>query len=751
MPRAHNLPAQTSTFVSRELTADISRVLDRTDCRLLTLIGPGGAGKTRLAIEVAEGDASKFKHGVWFVPLAPLNRAEEIAASIASSLGLASSDTEEADERLLAFLRSRELLLVLDNFEHLLDGTPLLARILQTAPGIRLLVTSRQRLNVRDEWTVPVGAMHLPRDGEAFPGDGGDAMERYSALRLFQQSARRAKPGIVFGGDDVPIAAQICERVGAVPLAIELAAGWVRTLSLSEISREVAGDLDFLTGPKDAPARHGSIRAVFRSSWKLLSADEQDALRRSSVFRGGFGREAAHEVLGASLAVLSALVDKFLLHRDADGRYWRHVLIEGFVREEAAAHPDEVAEMEERHSRYYFDLLLRHDRLWKGRKQHEGLTAIDSDMQNVRSAWAWAVAKRHENALDRVMPSLEDVYTLQGRFQEGEASFALAASSLHTRSLTWGRVCMRQGRFCLLLGRYERAKALLEKGLSLFRQYNALADAALALKHLGVVLYYQGAYTEAEPRLQESLGLYRKLDDPTGIANSLNNLGNIAEMLGDYDAARLQHREALALRRETGEHRLVAVSLVNLGDVAYRAGDIEEARAFYEESLSLRQEIGDHGRLAGSLARLGDVALATGDAVEAEALCRSPATHSGDVRAPLDRASASWHRHRAGARRVGGRSRWAIGRRHPSSRQSALVSRARRAPVQRVGGNVAPAGGRGRRSEGRSRRLARAGRGRPRERVPAPACCVGVGEADGLWIASIEAIPLRLYAFARDG
>ncbi len=635
-PKAHNLPLRTSTFVPRDETADVVRLLDRPDCRLLTLVGSGGAGKTRLAIEVAEDAAARFEHGAWFVSLAPLQDAAGIAASIASGLGLAPSDAADASETLLTFLRSRELLLVLDNFEHLLEGTPLLARIVEEAPGVRLLVTSTLRLNVQGEWTVPLGAMRLPGDGEAVVGEGEGSMERYSALRLFRQSALRANPGIRFGTDDVRIAAQICERVGAVPLAIELAAGWVRTLSLSEIDQEVARDLDFLTGPKDAPERHGSLRAVFDSSWKLLSAEEQDALRRSSVFRDGFARDAALEVLGASLAVLSALVDKFLLQRDDRGRYRRHVLVDGFVREQAAARPDELAELRERHGRHYFDLLVRHDRLLKGRRQDETLAAIDSDMENVRAAWAWAAEQRREDALDVVMSSLDDVYTLQGRFQEAESSFALAASSLCAHSLTWGRARVRQGKFSLLLGRYERAKALLGEGLSLFRQQGALEDVALAVQHLAVAFYHQGAYAEAEARLQESLDLYRELDDPNGVAHSLNNLGNIAEMQGAYDVARGHHREALALRREIGEHRLVAISLVNLGDAAYRAGDVDEARAFYQESVSLRRKIGDHGRIAGSLARLGDVALAGGDVAGAEALCREA------LRLSVERYALPW-------------------------------------------------------------------------------------------------------------
>ena len=619
LSKVHNLPVPTSPFVEREVTEDIVKLLGDSRCRLLTLVGPGGVGKTRLAAEVATRRTASFTHEAWYISLASLTLAEGLAPSIANSLGVPLSGAAEASEGLLSYLRSRELLLVLDNFEHLLNGAPFLSRILQEAPGVKLLVTSRERLNVQGEWMLPIGGMSYPQARETQRTSGlADYMERYSALRLFRQSAQRAKPGFSFNDADIRMAAEICELVGAVPLAIELAAAWVRTLSLREISQEIARDPDFLAAPKDVPERHGSIRAVFEHSWNLLSSEEQDVLKRSSVFRGGFTREAALEVAGASVPVLSALVDKSLLYRDADGRYWRHVLIKSFVDEKAAAQPEEAARMEERHSAYYLDFLLRHELSLRGRKQREALSEIEADMDNVRAAWVWAVDHGREEALGRVLPSLETIYAMQGRFQEGKASFALAASKLPAESLIYGRALVRQGIFQILLGHYEKAKALLQKSMALFERHDAPEDVAFTLQHLGRTIYQQGAYAEAKPYMLESLALYQKLGDPVGIADNLNNLGIVAEVLGEYEQARHHHWEALALRREIGDYRAVAVSLVNLGDVAYRAGQVGEAGAFYEESLTLRREIGDSGRIMSSLARLGDVSLVLGDAEKAE-------------------------------------------------------------------------------------------------------------------------------------
>lgn len=601
-PQAHHLPVLSTPFVQRKETEVILGLFETPNCRLLTLMGPGGIGKSRLAGEVAMQAAARFKHGAWYVPLRSLVLAGGLALRIADSLAVSVDDVAEPEEALLAYLRGRELLLVLDNFEHLLAGAQLVVRILKETPCVKLLITSRERLNVQGEWALSVGGMSA-----------------HGALQLFKQSAERAKPGIQFSTEDLRAITQINERVGSVPLAIELAAGWVRTLAPSEIDQEIARSLDFLTAPQDAPERHGSMRVVFGHSWALLSPKEQEGLRRAAVFRNGFSREAAHDVTGASVGVLASLVDKALLYRDASGRYRRHVLVQHFVDEKAATYPEEVINMRERHGRYYFAFLLRHEQVLRGRRQHVVLQEMEAEMDNLRHAWAWALEDKREGVLDQALASLETLYALQGRFREAEAGFALTAAMLPPDSATRARAWVRQANFAVLLGRYKQAEELARESLEWFRQHHPLEeDIALALQHLGTALYYRGAHDQAGPIMLESLEMYRGLDDPVGIANNLNNLGNIDELAGKYQSARQRHLEALALRREVGDYRMMAISLVNLGDVAFRAGNIEEARAFYEQSLTLRREIGDYGRVASSLSRLGNVALAVGDMARAE-------------------------------------------------------------------------------------------------------------------------------------
>ena len=616
-----HLPPETSPFVHREEKDEIARRLGDPACRLLTLIGPGGTGKTRLASEVARNLAGEFEHGGWFVSLASVASAEGLAPTVASALGLPGPATGDGIDDLLANLRGRRLLLVLDNLEHLRESTGVLSRILREAPAVKLLATSIAPLNVQGEWTFPVGGMGHPRGGE-LQGLGEEELRRYPAVRLFLQSASRARPDVRFDRDDLRTIAHICASVGAVPLAIELAAALVRTLSLAEISGEIARDPDVLVAPGDAPERHRSTRAVFEYAWALMTSEERDALLRTAVFRGGFTLEAALEVTGAQVRVISALLDRALLYRDATGRYWHHVLIKAFVAEKAAARAEGARERSDAHAAYYLAWLERQAVALEGRRQREALAAVDAEMPNVRVAWAWALSRGKAAWIDRAIRALEDTHTLQGRFREAEAAFAAAAATLTDADLVASRARVSQGKCLIFLGDYDRARARLHESLAAFRDRDSLGDEARALQHLGVAHYHEGAYAEAASHMRESLERYRRLGDRVGIADNLNNLGNIAEVLGDYDEASRLHAQALKLRREIGDPRSVAVSLVNVGDVAFRAGRVEEAGAYYDESLALRRSIGDQGRLAGSLARVGDVAFASGDVATAEAAYR---------------------------------------------------------------------------------------------------------------------------------
>ncbi|HEY85453.1 MAG TPA: AAA family ATPase, partial [Chloroflexi bacterium] len=401
---AHNLPPQPTPFVGREVELDkVSKALTRPDSRLLTLVGPGGIGKTRLAIEAASRCRSAFLRGVCFVPLSSLQSADLLAASIAGSLQLSLSGDRSAVEELLDALREREMLLVLDNFERLIDeGAGLLTDILQKAKEVRILVTSRERLNLRAERIFNVDGLPVPAKKDLAKA------ERYDAVQLFLQSARQLQSDFSPSAAEMRHIARICQLVEGMPLGIELAAAWTRTLSCREIAAEIEESLEFLSAQsRDIPERHRSLGAVFDQSWKRLSAEEQGVFRRLSVFRGSFERPAVRQVAGASLPSLSALMDKSFLRKIAAERYDIHEMLRQYANKKLAKNPQEKENVEALYSAYYANFLRQREESILGSQQQAALAETETEIDNIRAMWQWAVAHQ---ALDVIALSLESLY-----------------------------------------------------------------------------------------------------------------------------------------------------------------------------------------------------------------------------------------------------------------------------------------------------------------------------------------------------
>ena len=324
-----SLPIPPTPFIGRtEELAQIARLLENPICRLLTLVGLGGIGKTRLALQAATDQLGEFAHGVYWVPLALESSADLVVSAIAAAIQLTFDGQANPKDQLLRYLHRKEMLLVLDDFEHLLHpstalsvgqgGGELLADILRHAPGVTLLVTSRERLNLQGEWMFEVQGLRFPLDETP----DGRVAQGYSAFELFEQCVRRAHPGFLLSEREAPCVMRLCQLVEGMPLAIELAAGWMRVTTCEEITQQIEGGLTFLaTSLRDVPERHRSMQAVFDHSWSLLSEDEQRVFSRLSIFRGDFSREAAEQIGGASLPILASLVDKSLLRKSTTGRY----------------------------------------------------------------------------------------------------------------------------------------------------------------------------------------------------------------------------------------------------------------------------------------------------------------------------------------------------------------------------------------------------------------------------------------------
>ncbi len=460
----HNLPVQATSFVGRE--DDMAAILDQLadpDCRLLTLVGPGGMGKTRLALAVAERVVDDYTDGVVFVPLAPVASAGGVVMAIATALQIPFSHGQEsAGQILFNYLEQKQMLLVLDNFEHLLDGAELAHQLLSAARQVTLLVTSREVLGLSWEWLYEVHGLSQPDGIEAA------ALEQYDAIRLFIERARRANPGFRWS-DELDNIARIARLVEGMPLGIEIAAAWLRMLPCEAIATELL-DLNF--AQRDIPQRHHSLRILFDHTWTQLPPPQQCVLRALSVFRGGFSREAAEYVAGASLPILVALVHKSLVHfNPASRRYGFHELLRQYAFEKLGTSADEHQAVLDRHGTFFAELLsARESRLYGGVQLD---TLLDAD--NIWMAWDWALAGHDLTAVGLMWQALFALCEMQNWPQQGYDLFSSAVealadvASLPDAAPLFHLSVALKGWFAILSG-YPAEGGLILEGLNPLRQ-----------------------------------------------------------------------------------------------------------------------------------------------------------------------------------------------------------------------------------------------------------------------------------------
>ena len=465
-----NWPVQLTPLVGREseLTS-LGQLLADPLCRLLTLIGPGGVGKTRLAIEAASQARSRFADGVWFVPLASVSSPAAIIPAIAEAMGLTLRGQTELRLQLLSHLTGMEMLLVLDNLEHLLAGVDLFTNILARAPGVKLLVTSRERLHLQSEYVFVTQGLPVP------PPDQLHRAYDYDAIHLFEQSAHRAGAQIVLEGDELAAAVQVCRLVDGMPLGIELAATWTPLLSCQEIAAEIQRSLDFLAGAlHDLPERQRSLRAVFDHSWRLLTPEKRDVLSRLSVFQGGFERKAAEEVAGASLPGLLALSSKSLIRRNASGRYDLHEVVRQYAFSHLSQTPAGV-ETGDRHSRYYLALLEGREPDLRSKAQVQTLCGLLGEIDNLRAAWDWAVSRGLFDALAGAVRCFGCLFELMGWLEEGvallETAIQAAADGAKdpVRRRVMGEARAQQSLLLMRQGRFPQSLERTAQSLDLVR------------------------------------------------------------------------------------------------------------------------------------------------------------------------------------------------------------------------------------------------------------------------------------------
>jgi predicted ATPase/DNA-binding SARP family transcriptional activator/Tfp pilus assembly protein PilF len=602
----HNLPPALTPFVGREEErAELADLLANPDCRMVTLFGLGGIGKTCLALQAAADQIGAFAHGVHFVPLASISSAKLLVPTMADTLNLPFHGSQDPKEQLLNYLREKELLLVLDNLEHILESSTLLAEILRHAPDMVLLVTSRERLNLQEEWVYEVEGLGYPKDQAA------QDLESYSAVELFWQCARRARQHFAPSEAETPYVVRICQLVEGMPLGIELAAAWLPVHTCGEIAGEIERNLDILaTSLRNVPERHRSLRATFEHSWNLLSEAEKGLFARLSVFRGGFRREAAAVVAGASPSALSALLDKSLIHRVSSDRYDVHELLRQYAAEKLESDLQEHEKTQRRHARYFAAFLEQQEEHIKSAQQKQAIREIAPEIENARQAWQLAVARGDVHQVEQSLESLYHFYDIQCRFQEGIELFAQAIdrwSGESKQTPVLGRILSRQGALYHHLSLYQEARTCLEQSLSIFEHLKMQTEQVFCLVNLAGVAHGQGKYEETEQLAQKGLALSREIGDRWGTSLSLFMLGEVRYRAGDVAQAEALFEESLAIGRESGNQRLMIPSLNRLGDTACHRGDYTKAQAVFEECLALSRGHGDQFNVAIHLNNLGTV------------------------------------------------------------------------------------------------------------------------------------------------
>ncbi|MBF6593943.1 MAG: tetratricopeptide repeat protein [Thermaceae bacterium] len=616
-PVRNNLPLQTTSFVGRDPELlEVARLLGSPEQRLLTLHGLGGAGKTRLALQVAHQqlEDSAFTDGVFFVALDAISTLEAIPLAIAEALVIGLQAPENPLAQIQQAIGEQHILLVLDNFEHLVEGATSLVALLAACPNLKALVTSRERLGVAEEWVFPLGGLGLPGSESRFE----DAP--YSdAMQLFVQRAKRVKLDFALEPTTLPLVLKICRLVEGYPLGLELAAAWVRMLPPEEIAQEIERNLDFLSSAaRNSPARQRSLRAVFESAWNSLNPKEQAALRKLSVFRGGFRREAAGEVMGATLPLLASLVDKSLLRTSANGRYDRHALLYGYMQEKLAEHPEEQQQTRDLHAAFFLKFAEHANGELSGDEQALWLGRLGEEHDNLQAALEWVLSQSEAEIALRITRALSRFWDIRGHFAEGRAwlvkALALPApelKDLRARALNGvGVIAKDQGDFAA-------AKVYLEESLALHGELGSRSPRAVTLNNLGVLAYQQNDYLTAQEYYRQSLSILRELDNPGGVAYVLQNLGNLAHDLGEYALARQYKEESLEISRQLEDGVGIAIALANLSITAIEQGEYGAVRGQLEESLKLSLVLGDSNGIATAKQLLGYMAFLRGESEEA--------------------------------------------------------------------------------------------------------------------------------------
>jgi serine/threonine protein kinase/predicted ATPase/Tfp pilus assembly protein PilF len=650
----NNLPAQPTAFVGRKRELnEIAQMIQRGE-RLITLIGTGGVGKSRIALAVAQQHLARFPDGVFYVSLAPLEDAQLLIATIAESLDFTFGGGDTLTE-LTNYLREKQMLLIMDNFEHIMESADILAELSANAPNVAMLVTSRERLRLRGEQIYEVDGMIVPKPDDEKP----DAIMQYPAVELFIQSARRMQSDFAIEDDHTAhCVANIIREVYGLPLGIELAAAWLDSLPIDEIAQEIQRSLDFLeTDLRDVPERHRSIRAVFEYSWNLMTSAERDTFLRLSVFRGGFERQAATAIADASLRVLTSLVNKSLLRRDPEGRYIPHKLLRQYA-EERWDDQEAIQETRKKHASYYAEWLTRIYPTFHSTKERQAVEMVELEFDNINAALHWAMACDQWEAIGRTIHPMSLYFLTRSLLQDGRAQFARIVDAMQAQGITntptyWmasAHVALMNSR----LGYYQEAFTASQEALAYFEAQGDNVNAAYALNTLSYASMMMGQFEHARDYASRATELTQDFSDvnawfvgmgnlgyaeylmgnyhqaniiyetveymgdqqgfsPSGRAYSYNNRGEIAREMGDFKLAGELFQQAYDIFKTYRHRRGMAFTLTNLAGIFMYQGNYATAKEMYTEANALTRKVGDLTGKAHAMSNLGNIASIEGN------------------------------------------------------------------------------------------------------------------------------------------
>jgi predicted ATPase/DNA-binding CsgD family transcriptional regulator len=616
------LPAEPTPFVGRkgELT-QIKRQL--LDTRFVTLTGPGGIGKTRLALKAAVDLVDDFEDGCYFISLAPIRSSEYIIQTIAEAVKFPLPTHEDPLQQLLRFLRKKQLLLVMDNFEHLLDGVNIVSEILQAAPDVKILATSRERLYLQSETYINISGMAVP------DGANEKDIQTYDSIHLFTQSARKVRPAFNPSPDELNQIVNICQIVQGMPLAIELAAAWLHILNVNEITEELKKDLAILSGEvRDAPQRHRSIRNVFDHSWELLNLTERGILMRLSVFRGGFTRQAAQQVTEASLQQLAGLVNKSLInHNPESGRLEVHELLRQYAQERLEVRSDVFISTQAAHAAYYADFMQHRWEDIRGNRQLTALTEIGADIENVRTAWRHYLELKDTAHLWMLIYSLWFVcwfrwWNLAGMEMFREAARVLEGALDEDTMALRAFTLALQGYFLAWLDHHEQGYELSEKSAQILQDLNHPMALAITFLSMGVNAYFLSQYADEIMASDNMLKIAKEMGDKWLLALTLFTVGMGCLLREEYDEARRYGQTHLALSQEIGDVCGAMMALVVLGHSALASKELAQAREYYLRCLKKSEEIGFFYGMQTASKYLAKVTISMNLTTEAEGYLR---------------------------------------------------------------------------------------------------------------------------------